>query len=159
MVIWFAVMAFVIVAAVFDSPALDYRYVMLGGVLPVAEGLVGGPWVLHTLAGSVLIMVVVMASTVGRRLVRRRWLGVPIGTFLHLVLDGTWADTTLFWWPFGGGDLGSGSIPEFRNLGLAVVLEALGLVAGVWAWRRYGFDEGERRRRFIRSGRLDRDLR
>lgn len=158
MLIWFAALAFVIVAAVFDSPALDYRVVMLGAVLPVAEGLVGGPWLMHTLAGSVLVLAVVMLATIGRRLVRRRWLGLPIGIFLHLVLDGTWTDTELFWWPFGGGSLGEGPVPVFDHLVVSLLLEIIGIGVAVWAWRRYGFDDAARRRIFVRTGRLDRTV-
>ena len=40
----------------------------------------------------------------GRPAARRAscWLGLPIGTMLHLVFDGAWTDTDLFWWPLGG---------------------------------------------------------
>ena len=62
----------------------------------------GGAGVLHTLVFSLVLMVVVMLSTVGRRPVRKLLLGLPIGTMLHLVFDGAWATTDLFWWPLGG---------------------------------------------------------
>ncbi len=59
MLLWFAVLALVLVAQVFDSPNLDYRLVVLGAVLPVAEGVLGGPWLLHTLpfCGAVVFLV------------------------------------------------------------------------------------------------------
>ena len=116
MLLWFAVLALVLVAQVFDSPNLDYRLVVLGAVLPVAEGVLGGPWLLHTLpfCGAVLFGVMLVAR--GRRLAQRRWLGIPIGLFAHLVLDGTWARTEVFWWPFAGtgalGDLLADSIRD-----------------------------------------------
>ena len=43
MFVWFAAASFLIVVMVFDSPAVDYRMVMLGGVVPVLEGAVAGP--------------------------------------------------------------------------------------------------------------------
>ncbi len=101
-----------VVWAVFKSPAIDYRLVMLGSVLPVGELLVGGPWILHTLAFASLLLFGLVPVTQRRRLTRRRWIGVPIGMMLHLALDGTWAVAELFWWPFLGGSLGEGDAPD-----------------------------------------------
>jgi hypothetical protein len=49
MFLWFAGVSLVFVWAVFKSPALDYRLVMLGAVLPLGEVALGGPRLLHTL--------------------------------------------------------------------------------------------------------------
>jgi hypothetical protein len=156
MLVWFVVAAIVGVALVFDSPSMDHRFVVLGAVLPVGEGLVGGPWVLHTPILGVLLLAAVMLGARGRRLTQRRWLGVPIGMLAHLVLDGTWAETGLFWWPFAGaGALGSGPLPEFGRGWGGVLLEALGVAMGLWAWRRFGLADPARRTAFLRCGRLD----
>lgn len=102
MFFWYLGLSWVAVWSVFRSPALDYRLVMAGAVLPVGELPVGtGP--LHTLLAPVVALLVVMLATQGKRLVRRRWLGLPIGMFVHLVLDGAVARPELFWWPLGGG--------------------------------------------------------
>ena len=156
MLLWFVSLSILIVVLVFQSAAVDYRMVALGAVLPVAEVLLGGPYLLHTLLGSVLAMALVMGVARGRRLVQRRWLGVPIGLFLHLVLDGTWTRTELFWWPFAGfGALGDGRLPEFdRPLGVILVLEVIGLVVGLWLVRSYGLTDPATRARFLRTGRL-----
>jgi membrane-bound metal-dependent hydrolase YbcI (DUF457 family) len=157
MFIWFAATSFLIVALVFDSPALDYRTVMLGAVAPVLEGAVGGPWILHTLAGAVLVFAIVVVATRGRRLVARRAIGLPIGLLLHLVLDGTWLSSSRFWWPFGGGrPLGRGRIPEFDHLGQSVALEVVGVVVAIFLVRRYELSRPENRRQFVRTGRLPR---
>jgi hypothetical protein len=88
--IWFAVMSVVLTWLVFQSPALDYRMVALGAVLPVLEIPFGaGP--LHSLLAPTVVLALVMLATRGRRLVRRQWLGLPIGMYLHLVLDLSWA--------------------------------------------------------------------
>jgi hypothetical protein len=159
MFVWFAAGAFLIVVLVFSSPALDYRLIVLGAVAPVAEGALGGPYLLHTLLGSVVLLVVVVLVTRGRRLVARQWVGLPIGTFLHLVLDGTWARTELFWWPFLGGDpLGEGQIPEFEHLALSLVLEVVGVGIALWLVRRFELTDPVRRRELLRTGRLGRDL-
>jgi hypothetical protein len=154
--LWFAAGAAAIVWFVFQSPAVDLRTVMLGAVVPLIETPFGdGP--LHTLAVACVVLTLTMGLTVGRRLRRRRWLGVPIGLFLHLVLDGTWSRSSVFWWP-----LGSGAFPARPALvverGLwSVVLELLGLAIAVGLWRRLGLEDAGRRRRFLREGRVERD--
>jgi hypothetical protein len=159
MFFWFAAMSFLAVLFVFNSPAIDYRWVMLGSVLPVFEAVFGGPYLLHTLLGSVAMFAAVVIVTRGRRLAARRLVGLPIGSFLHLVLDGTWSRSSLFWWPFLGTDaLGKGRVPEFDHLGLSIVLELLGIGVMVWIVRRFELTRPERRREFLRSGRVGRDL-
>ena len=156
MVLWFAGLSVLIVWLVFQSPALDYRFVVVGAVLPSLETLLGAPYVLHTLLGAVVVLVVVMLATRHRRLVRRRWLGLPIGMFLHLALDGTWSDAGLFWWPFLGEPLGEGDVPEAgRGWVVLVALEVIGALVVAWSWFRFGLDRADRRERFLRTGRLD----
>ena len=89
MFFWFVAFSVLVVLAVFDSPAMDYRTVILGSVLPVVEVVVGRPFVLHTLLGSAAVLVLVVLATRGRRLSARRLVGLPIGLFLHRVADGT----------------------------------------------------------------------
>ena len=156
MFFWFLALSFVLVALVFDSPALDYRMVMLGSVLPMAELLAGGPWALHTLLAPLVALVVVMMATRGRRLARRRWLGLPIGLFLYLVLDGAWLRSELFWWPVLGARIDRGDLPEFKPLAVLIGLELIGLAVGAWAVYRYGLADRERLRLFCTQGRLDR---
>jgi hypothetical protein len=158
--LWFAGMAFVFVWSVFKDTAIDYRLVMAGALLPDAVDVwFGGARALHSLVFSVGLLVVVMLATRGRRLLRRRLLAVPIGTFCHLVLDGAWARTSTFWWPFlGDGFEGSGLPSLDRPVWLLVGLEVAGAAALAWAWSRFRLGEPERRASFIRTGRLGRDL-
>lgn len=156
MLFWFLALSFVLVALVFDSLALDYRMVMLGSVLPMVELLAGGPWALHTLLAPLAVLVVVMLVTRGRRLARRRWLGLPIGLFLYLVLDGAWLRTELFWWPVFGVRVDSADLPDFKPWAALIVLELIGLAVGAWAVRRYGLSDRERLRLLCTQGRLDR---
>jgi hypothetical protein len=158
MILWFAGMSFLAVWLVFRDPAIDHRLVMVGAILPdVIDGLTGGPWVMHSVLGSVVLLAAVMAGTVHRRLLRRQLIALPIGTFLHLVFDGAWTDTDSFWWPFTG-HFGGGSLPSIERGPFVVVLEVIGLGVLVWAYRRFRLDEPERRQRFLRTGRLSRDL-
>lgn len=157
MFLWFAAGSAAIVWLVFQSPAIDYRMVMLGSVLAVIETPFG-PGPLQTLAVSVLILAAVMLSTIGRRLVRRRWLGIPIGTFLHLVLDGSWSNTRVFWWPAKGWSFPDTSAPVIERGMWSIVLELLGVLIAVWLWGRFGLNDAQRRRRFVRTGQLDRQF-
>ena len=158
MLLWFAGTSFLAVWLVFRDPAIDHRLVIAGSILPdVVDGITGGPWVLHSVAGSVALLVVVMLATVGKRLLRRRLIALPIGTFLHLVFDGAWTDTDSFWWPVSGG-FGGGPLPSIERGWLTLVLEVLGLAMLLWAHRRFGLDDVGRRRLFVRTGRIAREL-
>lgn len=156
MVLWFVATAVLAVFFVFDSPAVDHRVVAAGAVLPLLETATGRPWLFHTLVGSVALLAVVMATTVGRRLQRRRLLGLPIGTFMFLVFSGCWSHTALFWWPLKGLDeIGSGTPPELdRPVVVIVALELVGLAGLVWLWRRYDLGNDSNRERLVSTGRL-----
>ena len=160
MVLWFAGLSFLGVWLVFKDPAIDHRLVMAGALVPdLLDVATGGVWLGHTLLFSVALLTVVMLATRGRRLLRRQLLALPIGTFLHLVLDGAWTDTDTFWWPVLGRSFGDGGIPSLeRGLVPTLLLECVGLAVLVWAYRRFRLDEPEHRRRFVSSGRLSRDL-
>jgi len=160
MLLWFAGASFVMVWFVFKDPAIDYRLVVAGALIPDAvDGLLGGARYLHTLLASVTLLVVVMLATRGHRLARRRLLALPIGMFCHLVLDAMWAHTTTFWWPFFGMRFLGDGLPSLRRpVTLLVVEELVGLGALIWCWRRFRFGEAPRRARFLRTGRLGRDV-
>ena len=159
MILWFAGVIFVFVWWVFRSPALDYRLVMLGAVLPVGEFFLGGPRVLHALLAPVALLGILMLATQKRRLVRRRWIGIPIGMMMHLVLDGIWARPEVFWWPFFGLDFGAGGLPELGHpIAVTLLFEFVGLGCLVWAWRAFEFSNPQIRERFFRTGQLSRSV-
>jgi membrane-bound metal-dependent hydrolase YbcI (DUF457 family) len=158
MFLWFIGPSVLIVWAVFGSPAADYRIVALGSVVPLLELPFGHPRVLHSVAGAVLVMAVVMVGARGRRLVQRRLLGLPIGMLLHLVLDGAWTDDHAFWWPFLGRSWSSSRLPELGRGGFSVVLELVGAGSCGWAYRRFRLGEAERRADFLHTGRVGRDI-
>ncbi len=156
MLVWYLATAAAAVWAVFDSPALDYRLVLVGSALPVAEVVLGRPGPLHSLVVASLVLAVVMLATRGRRLLRRSLLGLPIGLFAHLVFSGVWADTDAFWWPLTGLDLSEAEPPELARGGLSVVLELAGIALAAWWIRRVGLDDARARAEFRRTGRLPR---
>lgn len=159
MFLWFVGCALVLVWVVFHDPAIDHRVLILGAVLPdLVDAPLGGARVAHTVVASAGLLCAVMLVTRGRRTARRRWLALPIGTFLHLLADGVWARAETFWWPFLGGDL-SGALPSVdRGAGLLVAQELAGAAAIVWFVWRFGLlATPAARQAFLRTGRLPRD--
>ena len=115
MLLWYLGVSVAFVWNVFRSPALDYRLVMLGSVLPLVEVVLGGPRLLHTLVFTVVLLGVVMLATRHRRLLRRRLISLPIGLMVGLVLDGSWTAKAVFWWPFFGWAFPGGGLPELHR--------------------------------------------
>jgi hypothetical protein len=73
---------------------------------------------------------------------------------LHLVFDGAWANTAVFWWPFTGTSVGDEPLPSAQRGWWNVPLEAVGLLLIVWIWRRAGLADAAHRRAVLRTGRL-----
>ena len=82
-------------------------------------------------------------------------LGIPIGTFLHLVLDGAWSTTTVFWWPLAGTSFEDAPVPSVDRGLWSALLELAGLGILAWGWQRFGLADPRRRATFARTGRLD----
>jgi hypothetical protein len=152
--LWFIGTAVITVWYVFRDPRFDYRLLIVGSVLPELDALAGGMRWMHSLAFSVALLVVVMVASIGRRPLRKLLLGLPIGTFLHLVFDGAWATTSVFWWPFTGVSIGDEPLPSAQRGWWNVPLELIGLGILVWVWRTSRLSDASRRRAVLRTGRL-----
>lgn len=138
----------------FRDDRFDYRFLILGVFLPdIVDVFTGGSWIMHTLLASVVTMIVIMLATRNKRALRRRLLAIPIGMFLHLVFDGAFASTDVFWWPFTGGSFDE-QLPVAQRWGLNVVLEAIGIVGIAWMWRRFNLSDVRVRRDFLTTGNL-----
>jgi membrane-bound metal-dependent hydrolase YbcI (DUF457 family) len=159
MFFWFVGGSWVIVWAALQDPAVDYRLVMLGAILPdVIDAPLGGARVAHTLVFAVGMLLLTMVVTIGRRRLRRRLLGVPIGIFVHLILDGMWTQAHVFWWPLQGRSL-TGRLPSLQHpVVLTIAEEVVGVAAIVWCIWRFRLTEVDRRRAFVRTGRIGRDV-
>jgi hypothetical protein len=160
MVLWFVCLSIAGVFVIFRDAAMDYRMVTAGALLcdPVDFVVRHGIGPLHSVVVVVALLGVVMGATIGRRSLRRRLLGLIIGLFAHLILDGAWLVTKAFWWPLAG-TLSSEKLP-FLERGLAIVAgqELIGLLVGVWLWRRFRLQTPTRRSLFFKTGRIDRRL-
>ena len=155
MLLWFIGTAVLTVHFVFTDPRFDYRLLVVGAVLPDVIDIWSGRarWA-HSLTVAVGVLAAVMLVTAGRKPVRRLLLGLPIGMLLHLVFDGAFASTRVFWWPFSG-SWGDVRLPSLdRSAVLAVAMELAGAAMLWWCWRRFGLARAERRLAFVRNGTL-----
>ena len=152
MFLWFLGTAVVSVWYVFRDPRFDYRMLAVGALLPDAIDVPNGTarWA-HSLTVAVGALVLVMVLTAGRKPVRRLLLAVPIGMLLHLVWDGAFTSTRVFWWPLGG-SWGNVRVPSLQRGWLNIVFEAAGALLLAWMWRRCALADPERRRALLRNG-------
>jgi hypothetical protein len=152
---WFIGTAIVTVGVVFRDPRFDYRLLIVGSVLPISDGILGGARALHSVTVSVALLAVLMIATSGRKPIRKLLLGLPIGMILHLVFDGAWNNTEVFWWPFFGLSFDDAPLPILDRGWWSLVLEAIGLAICWWLWRRNRLGDPGGRTEFLRTGRLD----
>ena len=154
MLLWFVGTSIVTIWWVFRDPRFDYRLLVVGSVAPPAvDGWFGGARVLHSLSFSVGLLALVMLVTIGRRPMRRMLLGLPLGTLLHLVYTGAWADTSTFWWPFSGG-FDDTPLPIVARGWWNAPLELAGLAILVWVVRAARLADPNRRSHAWRTGQL-----
>jgi hypothetical protein len=151
---WYIGTAVFAVGLVFRDSRFDYRWLMVGAVLPLADVFGGSERPLHSVVVTIGVLAVIMLATIGHRSLRRSLLGLPIGMFLHLVFGGAWTNTDVFWWPLTGWRVGRTGSPLTAAGGASVVLEAIGIALCVWIVRVNGLADRPRRTEFLHSGRL-----
>ena len=154
MFLWFVGTAVVSVWYIFRDPRFDYRLLAVGSIVPDVIDLPGGHahWA-HSLTVAVGTLASVMLVTAGRKPIRKPLLAVPIGMLMHLVWDGAFASTKVFWWPFTG-TWGNVRVPSLQRGWLNVVFEAAGALLLLWIWRRCDLADPGRRNALIRRGLL-----
>jgi len=154
MFFWFLGTAVGAVWYVFRDPRFDYRLLLVGALLPDVIDIPGGQarWA-HSITFAVAVLAAVMAITAGHKPIRKSLLGLPIGILLHLVFDGIWTSTSVFWWPCAG-SWGDVAVPSLERGWWNVPLEIVGVAILWWMYRRYGLAESSRRSGFVRTGRL-----
>lgn len=169
--IWHIGMTLAMARFIFGDPRMDLRVLVLGGILPdlidkpigsilLVERFGSGRVFAHTLLFAALLMTVVLVLTRRGSTARRRWMALPIGSLLHLVLDIP-IDPAVLFWP------GLGGFPRSRYPGLSqlgpylnshpwvIGQELVGLGVLIWLWRKAGLGSSVRRRRFMATGVLD----
>ena len=155
MFLWFIGASALIVWNVFRDPAIDYRVLAVGSLLPDFFDVFTGRRVAHSVTVSVGVLVVLMLATIGRRAMRKRLLMLPIGMLLHLMLDGVFQSTRTFWWPVTGTATVVGGLPSLaRPFAVSLFLELLGALALRWIWKRFHLADPAIRSVFVATGRL-----
>lgn len=155
MFLWFLGGSFLAVWLVLRDPSFDYRLLWLGAIAPDLIDLpFGGARFMHSITASIAVLVVVVLATIGRRQLRKHLIALVFGTFLHLVLDGAFNDTKVFWWPFTGAHFTNTRLPSVSRGVVDVPLEVIGALILGWVWKRFRLGDRRVRREFVRSGRL-----
>jgi hypothetical protein len=156
---------------IFKDPKVDIRFLVVGAVLPdVLDMPIGtvlfpdryatGELWFHSLVAATLYMTVVLLATRrGRK--RRAFMALGIGWLLHLMLDGTWTNPEVLFWPFFGWTIPIGVSP-YWSLAWERALsdpwrwakEVVGLAYLAWLWFAVGLNRSDRRRQVVATGRL-----
>jgi hypothetical protein len=122
--LWFVGTSIASVWSVFRDPKFAYRWVIAGALVPVFS--------VVTVVG---VLVGVMLLTIGKKAVRKNLLALTIGLFLHLVFDGAFLDTKMFWWPLAGLSLDGYAIPLVERGLLNIPFELVGIALIFWTKR------------------------
>ncbi|MBT8203111.1 MAG: metal-dependent hydrolase [Acidimicrobiia bacterium] len=171
MVFWHIGGAVFLARWVFRDPAMDLRILVLGAVLPdlidkpigsilFASYFETGRIYAHTLLFAAIALGGVMAVTRRGTPARKRWMALPIGVLLHLLLDMPIAAETL-WWPTLGltfPPFAEGAFVDLVaymvNSPWVIAQEVAGLAYLVGLYRRRLRGDPDGRRELIATGRL-----
>lgn len=169
MLFWHFGIAAALVYLTLGRARIDYRFVLLGAVLPDAiDGLVvvaggdlpAGRGPAHSLAAALAAAVLVVVLLRGER--RLAWFGIFVGWLTHLVADGMWVAPKTFLWPAFGGDFEAVPAETYSWDVFARpwahpttwAAELVGVAILWWFVIAFGLTDAERRGRFWRDGRL-----
>ena len=147
---------------------VDYRFILIGAVLPDLIDAVtcpfydcaGGRGVAHSLLADVAVTVLIIVALRGET--RLSVFGLGVGWLLHLVADGMWDVPTTFFWPAAGARFGrSAAEPYSWDLFTDPLAhswvwagELAGLALLAWFWIAFSLGDRDRRARFFRDGHL-----
>ena len=154
MFIWFLVTAPIIVAMVFKTHRLDYRLIALGCLVPSVSWVIPQLGFVNTLLFHTVALGIVMGATTNARLVRRKWIGLPIGGLLRMIVDASWLEIDRLWWPISSTSITDLAGSTYPIIPLGLFLEFIGAALAIWGWQRFGFNEQPGRDGFLTSGNL-----
>ena len=128
MLFWFIGTSIASVWSVFRDQKFAYRWVIIGALIPVFS-------VVTVVGVLVAVMLLTIGKNAGKRRVRKNFLALNIGLFLHLVFDGAFLNTKMFWWPLAGLSLEGYEIPLIERGFLNIPFEIVGLGLVLWTKR------------------------
>lgn len=168
MIFWHLGTAAAIVYVTLGRRRVDYRFVLLGAVLPdVLDAVMcpfyacaGGRGAAHSLLANVAVTVLIILALRGE--MRLSVFGIGVGWLLHLMADGMWDAPRTFFWPIAGfGFDATPAEPYSWDLftdpaGHAWTWagELAGLLILAWFVVAFNLRDRDRRRRFFRDGYL-----
>ena len=149
-------LAALIVYVTLGRRRIDYRYILVGAVVPDVLGAFRGS---HSVAAVVVVAVVVIVGFRGET--RLAVFGFPVGWLLHLVGDGMWDYPRVFLWPAFGTDVRPHPEPyswelftdPLSHLGTWGA-ELAGLLLLAWFWVAFGLGHEGRFQLFLKDGYL-----
>ena len=121
MLFWFIGTSVASVWSVFRDPKFAYRWVIVGALVP-----------LFSVVTVVGVLTAVMFLTIGKKAVRKNFLALTIGLFLHLVFDGAFLNTKMFWWPLAGLSMNGYALPLVDRGLLNIPFEIVGVGLILW---------------------------
>ena len=138
MFFWFLGTTVASIWYIFRDPNFNYWYLIVGAIFPdLVDVWFGHAGPLHSIVTSAAILAIVMLATIGKRPLRKRLLAGVFGIFLHLVFDGAFLDTRIFWWPLSGLRVSDAALPSLSRGWLNVPLEIAGLFLLLWTRNRF----------------------
>jgi inner membrane protein len=169
MILWHLGIAATIVYVTLGRRRVDYRFVLIGAVLPdVVDGVLNVVWLhepagrsmAHTIVAVIVVTVVILLTFEGER--RLSVFGIGVGWLLHLVGDGMWQAPRTFLWPAFGTDFALRPAEPYSWDLLAHPLdhlvtwggELVGLALLAWFWIAFRLGEEGRLRLWLSDGYL-----
>jgi len=111
--------------SVFRDPKFAYRWVIVGALVPVFS-------VVTVVGFLVAVMLLTIGRNASKRKARKNFLALTIGLFMHLVFDGAFLSTKIFWWPLAGLSLDGYAIPLIERGFLNIPFEIVGIALILW---------------------------
>ena len=125
MLFWFIGTSVASVWSVFRDPKFAYRWVIVGALVPVFS-------VVTVVGMLVAVMLLTIGKNVSKKTVRKNFLALTIGLFMHLVFDGAFLSTKMFWWPLAGLSVDGYAIPLVERGFLNIPFEIVGVGLILW---------------------------
>ena len=125
MLFWFIGTSVASVWTVFRDPKFAYRWVIVGSLIPVFS-------VVTVVGVLTAVMLLNIGGNPTKKAARKNFLALTIGLFMHLVFDGAFLDTKMFWWPLAGLTTDGYAIPFVERGFLNIPFEIVGVALIMW---------------------------
>ena len=125
MLFWFIGTSVASVWSVFRDPKFAYRWVIVGALIPIFS-------VVTVVGVLTAVMLLTIGKNATKKTARKNFLALTIGLFMHLVFDGAFLNTKMFWWPLAGLTTDGYAIPLVERGFLNIPFEIVGVALIIW---------------------------